>query len=496
MGKPAARIGDMHTCPMVTPGTPPVPHVGGPITGPSVPTVLIGGMPAAVMGDMCTCVGPPDTIIMGSMGVFIGGKPAARMGDPTVHGGMIAVGCPTVLIGEVMPGTPLPPVLPLPFKVALAAMGSGASAKAAQILTLKEAAIAGLPLCEKCKVRETNSGKTPNKESHENSKSGKAVPIPEYPTNSRPGVPPKIIRYAERMNLISSAKKSSNNNPVLKAAIARIELNNDAVERAKLADQSYYLNKDTVPEGWEAYPHEYLPEGLENLTWKDNNSGFQAEIYQSTFTMPPKYVVAFRGTDNKGGVFDDIKQSLGFKSAQYDEAVKLAQSLKGAGMDIEFTGHSLGGGLASAAGIVTKSKSYTYNAAGLHPQSNTDYGFTQKDIVNSKNNIQAFSSTRDPLNIAQDNRGLVKFGVTNLVSTIPVVGPALRIGLAALLYGDPDSIPQAAGERHKIKPPFPDELKNNFNPIDHLLEGHGMNSLIVGIEQQKEEDIKTIKKTQ
>jgi len=100
MGKPAARIGDMHMCPMVTPGTPPVPHVGGPISGPGVATVLICSMPAATMGDMCTCVGPPDSIMVGSTGVFIGGKAAARMGDPCAHGGMIAVGAPTVLIGE------------------------------------------------------------------------------------------------------------------------------------------------------------------------------------------------------------------------------------------------------------------------------------------------------------------------------------------------------------------------------------------------------------
>lgn len=100
MGKPAARIGDMHMCPMVTPGVPPIPHVGGPITGPGCPTVLIGGMPAAVMGDMCVCVGPPDTIVLGSTGVFFGGKPAARMGDQCAHGGAITVGCPTVLIGE------------------------------------------------------------------------------------------------------------------------------------------------------------------------------------------------------------------------------------------------------------------------------------------------------------------------------------------------------------------------------------------------------------
>jgi uncharacterized Zn-binding protein involved in type VI secretion len=93
----AARLTDMHVCPMVTP--PGVPHVGGPIIGPGAPTVLIGDMPAAVIGDSCVCVGPPDAIIMGSTTVMIGGKPAARMGDPTAHGGTVVIGCPTVLIG-------------------------------------------------------------------------------------------------------------------------------------------------------------------------------------------------------------------------------------------------------------------------------------------------------------------------------------------------------------------------------------------------------------
>lgn len=97
MGNPAARIGDMHVCPMVNPG--PVPHVGGPVLPPGMPTVLIGGMPAACVGDMLVCVGPPDTIAMGSATVMIGGKPAARMGDSTAHGGTIVLGCPTVLIG-------------------------------------------------------------------------------------------------------------------------------------------------------------------------------------------------------------------------------------------------------------------------------------------------------------------------------------------------------------------------------------------------------------
>ena len=97
--KPAARLGDMHVCPMATPGTPPIPHVGGPILPPCTPTVIIAGRPAATVGHLCTCVGPPDTIVQGSTTVLIGGKPAARLGDSTAHGGKIVAGAPTVLIG-------------------------------------------------------------------------------------------------------------------------------------------------------------------------------------------------------------------------------------------------------------------------------------------------------------------------------------------------------------------------------------------------------------
>lgn len=87
----------MHVCPKVEPG--PVPHVGGPILPAGCPTVLIGMMPAAREGDMCVCVGPPDSISKGSGTVMIGGKAAARMGDSTSHGGTIVLGCPTVIIG-------------------------------------------------------------------------------------------------------------------------------------------------------------------------------------------------------------------------------------------------------------------------------------------------------------------------------------------------------------------------------------------------------------
>jgi uncharacterized Zn-binding protein involved in type VI secretion len=165
MSKPAARITDMHVCPMVTPGTPPIPHVGGPVLGPGVPTVLIGGMPAAVLGDSCTCTGPPDTIILGSTGVLIGGKPAARMGDMTAHGGTIAAGCPTVLIGEVSPSpTVVKSSIFTVLKKAITStqkkteapskqneeMAKKAMKIAGQNLAMKQAADAGKPFVERC----------------------------------------------------------------------------------------------------------------------------------------------------------------------------------------------------------------------------------------------------------------------------------------------------------------------------------------------------------
>ena len=118
---PAARITDMHVCPMVTPGLPPIPHVGGPILPPGEPTVLIGGLPAARVGDMAMCVGPPDSIVMGAFTVLIGNKPAARLGDMTAHGGTIVAGMPTVLIGM-----------------------------SAQVQALTAAARTGTPFCKKC----------------------------------------------------------------------------------------------------------------------------------------------------------------------------------------------------------------------------------------------------------------------------------------------------------------------------------------------------------
>jgi len=130
---PAARLSDMHTCPMVTPGTPPVPHVGGPILPPCCPTVIIGGLPAARVGDMATCVGPPDVIVKGSPTVFIGFMPAARIGDTTAHGGVIVMGCPTVIIGEVGAGAPVGPGTPGAGAPPATAQGGGQTSEVSHI---------------------------------------------------------------------------------------------------------------------------------------------------------------------------------------------------------------------------------------------------------------------------------------------------------------------------------------------------------------------------
>jgi uncharacterized Zn-binding protein involved in type VI secretion len=108
----------MHVCPLVNVL---VPHVGGPVLPVGCPNVLIGGLPAARVGDMATCVGPPDVIVMGAFTVLIGGAPAARMGDMTAHGGVIVMGMPNVLIGL-----------------------------SAQAAALSAAAATGAPFCEKC----------------------------------------------------------------------------------------------------------------------------------------------------------------------------------------------------------------------------------------------------------------------------------------------------------------------------------------------------------
>ncbi len=135
-GKPIATIGSMHVCPMTT-GT--VPHVGGPIIGPGASNVLINGVPVALMGDSCTCVGTPDTIAQGEATVLINGTPVVTQGCMTAHGGSITVGDPTVTISSASGSTATmaPDSIPFPdisfiSKVLASIVGQGESLAEAQ----------------------------------------------------------------------------------------------------------------------------------------------------------------------------------------------------------------------------------------------------------------------------------------------------------------------------------------------------------------------------
>ena len=153
----AARVSDMHVCPMVTPGTPPIPHVGGPIIPPCAVTVLTGGLFQARMGDMCICVGPPDVIAMGSPNVMAMGSLAARLGDPTVHGGTIVAGMPTVLIGSGGAGgggagaaKAVGASAGQSMDTSILAAAAATIAPGQQAATYKNAAKTGKPFCERC----------------------------------------------------------------------------------------------------------------------------------------------------------------------------------------------------------------------------------------------------------------------------------------------------------------------------------------------------------
>jgi uncharacterized Zn-binding protein involved in type VI secretion len=124
-GMPAARMGDMHACPMAPP-----PHVGGPVMVPCSPDVFTGGMPQARVTDLCICTGvggPVDMIIMGSPCVYVNGLPAARVTDPTAHGGVIVMGCPNVFIGACGGGSPEQPASAMPGNCMADAADSGSS---------------------------------------------------------------------------------------------------------------------------------------------------------------------------------------------------------------------------------------------------------------------------------------------------------------------------------------------------------------------------------
>jgi hypothetical protein len=260
----------------------------------------------------------------------------------------------------------------------------------------------------------------------------------------------------------------------LQAATDRLARNNVAVERARLADDSYenevaigpggqrtIVRKSPLPEGWKV-----------NRVTEDKHSGFMAVEYESSFERPPRKVLAFRGTDpsQAGDRETDLKQGLGLFTDQYQQTMDVAKRMKRlnpGGFDI--TGHSLGGGEASLAGLITGQPTYTFNAAGLHVESMLRAGIDPKDLARQRV-IQAYYSDRDPLSWPQDHPLIAK---TVLKGVIPfpldkLVGP---------IIDNPNNMPAAIGTRR----PFHDA---GLHPVVPL---------VGRIEEQKDEDTATIR---
>ncbi len=433
MGKPAARVTDMHTCPMVTPGVPPVPHVGGPIMPTGVLTVLIGGLPAATVGCMCMCVGPPDTIVFGSLGVFIGGRPAARMGDMTSHGGVIVGGLPTVLIGDIMPGL-LPMLLP----------------------------------CDILKKLEKEP--TTEEEKKEQEKLKKDL---ENCVNQKLG----DMSPQQRADTL--------------AALNQYQKTSDALDKAYISKAMY---DGSTPLGYKRVEGAELESkfGLKDSYMKDDKSGFEAAIFESTTGKEPKYTAGFKGTDFTSGA--DWKtngaQGIGMQTEQYDRAMIIGDQMQDAvgpnGFDT--TGHSLGGGLASAASAMTGAKGTTFNAAGLHNSTTAREGLSDAARAANMKNVDAYYNSADPLNFAQDNRGMlpaVLGGVGGMLGG--GLGKAIgALGGAGLLASG--ALPQAYGNR--IELPSKDGLLGNLN----VGKQHSMDNIINQLKDKQKQDLENLKK--
>jgi len=307
MGKPAARITDLHMCSMT-----PVPP-GLPIIPPCSINTIIGGMPAARVTDLCACGGPPptnvDPIITGAANVLINGLPAARLSDQTAKGGKITTGFPTVLIGM---------------------NGGGPQVQIAMLS----------PACAKLHLE-------------------------------------------------------------------LIELG-DAADMARLASVTYDdpANNENLPEN----TRRATPEELESLGLMDRQSGYDAtKISDSNFradvfinedpvTGEKNYVVGFKGTTASSGEDwkENLKQGGGYDSAYYNQAIEIGNIFNSSAPgQVRYTGHSLGGGMASSASVVSGANATTFNAAGLHPS-------TVERVKNDDVNVNAWHNERDPLSSFQD----------------------------------------------------------------------------------------------
>jgi hypothetical protein len=273
-------------------------------------------------------------------------------------------------------------------------------------------------------------------------------------------------------------------------AVDRLARNNVAVERARLSEHVYHsdmLPPLPEPVGWHMLTEKELArKGVTKAMLQDPASGFKAALYQSAFERPPKTVIAYAGTENGVDWGTNFKQGVGVETKQYNKAMNLAKAVvaKSSKNAVDITGHSLGGGLASAGVVVTGAKGYTFNAAGLHSATigRAPYNVTAAKMAAVGKRIDALHSTADPLTNLQS-------GLAGSVSGLAGKAVGWPVGPEAL--GIPRPLVPAEGWQHEWR-----ELvtRNPLNSSTHMaLEGHGVDPQMVdNIETQKDEDTATL----
>lgn len=476
---------------MFTPGTPPVPHVGGPIVPPGVPTVLIGGMAAAVVGDTCTCVGPPDSIIFGSTGVMIGGKPAARTGDFTAHGGVLGPGCPTVLIGEVGVVTLSPSVAKAPPPEAKpednpskASEASDKESKVNPVATLIGAAVP--------------SGK-----------SSSAPLSPMSPKQAQEIEAQEIAQMTPCQKLEALDEKPATDDAAARAWQLEQSLGQDVKAKLETAEpedrvdlaQSWSQYAETshaadgawlsnavyedghVPPGFRALTGAELKEktGLDEDILTDPSSGFASAVYESTTGKPPPYRLAMRGTEftSWNDWSTNIKNGLQFTTPQHMRASLIGNSLRlnmGAN-NFSIVGHSLGGGLATVASSVSGAACQTYNGAGISDDMLKVYNLLVggaeegKEVANRNHQITAYSNSRDVLTNAQTKyRGAILGTISGLASMwLSKYDPKLGQATAAWL-GRAGNLTKAQGRSVVLETKGESKLGHGIPELANLLD--------------------------
>lgn len=291
-------------------------------------------------------------------------------------------------------------------------------------------------------------------------------------------------RWRCRQGQIAAAKDKLGQMPEggerdkLAAATERFERNNKAVEYARLSDNVYDPSKGP-PLGWGNIsddPEALARYGLNPDQLQQPGSDFRAAVYEpdpAVFGDDMKPTVVFRGTQSGQDWRNNFAQGLNQESPYYKSAVDIGLNLRRSGANVDITGHSLGGSLASAASRASGLPATTFNAAGLHPETVGRYGGNPQ--VPAREKIQAYRVTGEVLTGIQEQGALGTLAGAGLGALAggpvgAVLGALAKIDLSALM-------PDAVGVPHELP-------GHGANPVDR----HGMDQVIEGIEAQKSED--------